>query len=105
MEQELRLLIVEDVAAEAELAVRQLKSVGLRCDWHRVETEGAFREALRDLRPELILFARPAAWAGADAEVRFTVGAADPCAVSEEELRMLREVVANLSFALQYLHK
>ena len=27
------------------------------------------------------------------------------CAVSEEELRMLREVAANLSFALQYLHK
>ena len=61
MEQELRLLIVEDVAAEAELAVRQLKSVGLRCDWHRVETERAFREALRDLRPDLILsdFALP----------------------------------------------
>jgi diguanylate cyclase (GGDEF)-like protein len=55
MEQELRLLIVEDVAAEAELAVRQLKSAGLKCDWHRVETERAFREGLRDLRPELIL--------------------------------------------------
>jgi diguanylate cyclase (GGDEF)-like protein len=61
MEQELRLLIVEDVAAEAELAVRQLKGVGLRCDWHRVETEQAFREGLRDLRPDLILsdFALP----------------------------------------------
>ena len=35
----------------------------------------------------------------------FTVTANEVCAVSEEELRMLREVAANLSFALQYLHK
>jgi diguanylate cyclase (GGDEF)-like protein len=35
----------------------------------------------------------------------FTVGSSDSCAVSEEELRMLREVAANLSFALQFLHK
>ncbi|MDB6088309.1 MAG: hypothetical protein JWN85_1093 [Gammaproteobacteria bacterium] len=61
MEQELRLLIVEDVPAEAELAVRQLQAVGLKCDWHRVETERDYCEALRDLRPDLILsdFALP----------------------------------------------
>jgi diguanylate cyclase (GGDEF)-like protein len=55
MEQELRLLILEDVAAEAELAVRQLKTAGMNCTWRRVETETAFREALRDLQPSLIL--------------------------------------------------
>jgi diguanylate cyclase (GGDEF)-like protein len=55
MEQELRLLILEDVAAEAELTVRQLKAAGLNCAWRRVETETGFREALRDLQPDLIL--------------------------------------------------
>jgi len=55
MEQELRLLILEDVAAEAELLVRQLKTAGLRCAWRRVETEAAFQEALRELQPDLII--------------------------------------------------
>ena len=55
MEQELRLLILEDVAAEAELAVRQLKTAGLNCAWRRVDSETAFQQALRDERPDLIL--------------------------------------------------
>ena len=55
MEQGLRLLILEDVAAEAELAAHQLKRAGLNCTWTRVETEEAFREALHELRPDLIL--------------------------------------------------
>jgi diguanylate cyclase (GGDEF)-like protein len=55
MEQGLRLLILEDVAAEAQLAVHQLKRAGLNCTWTRVETEDAFREALHELRPDLIL--------------------------------------------------
>jgi len=55
MEQGLRLLILEDVAAEAELAVHQLKRAGLNCTWTRVETEDAFREALHEMRPDLIL--------------------------------------------------
>lgn len=55
MEQGLRLLILEDVAAEAELAVHQLKRAGLHCTWTRVESESAFREALYELRPDLII--------------------------------------------------
>ena len=55
MGQEFRLLILEDVAAEAELAVHQLKRAGLNCTWTRVETEGAFRTALHEVRPNLIL--------------------------------------------------
>ncbi len=55
MEQGLRLLILEDVAAEAELAVHQLKRAGLQCTWIRVETERGFREALLELRPDLVL--------------------------------------------------
>ncbi len=55
MEQELRLLILEDVAAEAELAVRELETAGLDCTWQRVESETEFRSGLRELRPDLIL--------------------------------------------------
>ena len=55
MEQELRLLIIEDVAAEAELAARELKRAGLRCTWTRVETEDAARKALHELRPDIII--------------------------------------------------
>jgi diguanylate cyclase (GGDEF)-like protein len=55
MEQDLRLLIVEDVAAEAELAVYQLQRAGLQCTWTRVETEDALRTALRELRPHLVI--------------------------------------------------
>ena len=56
-----RLLIVEDVATEAEIAVRRLKKSGLSCTWQRVETESGFRQALRDFKPDLILsdFALP----------------------------------------------
>jgi diguanylate cyclase (GGDEF)-like protein len=55
MEQGLRLLILEDVTAEAELTVHQLKRAGLNCIWARVDTEEAFREALHEMRPDLIL--------------------------------------------------
>jgi diguanylate cyclase (GGDEF)-like protein len=55
MEQELRLLILEDVAAEAELTVRALEKTGLGCDWRRVESETEFRAGLRELRPDVVL--------------------------------------------------
>ena len=55
MEQELRLLILEDVAAEAELAVKALEAAGLTCDWRRVENETGFRVELRMLRPDIVL--------------------------------------------------
>jgi diguanylate cyclase (GGDEF)-like protein len=55
MEQELRLLILEDVAAEAELAVKALEQAGLNCDWRRVENETRFRVELRMLRPDIVL--------------------------------------------------
>jgi diguanylate cyclase (GGDEF)-like protein len=54
MGQQLRLLILEDVAAEAELTVRALKADGLECAWWRVENEAQFRERLRE-RPDLVL--------------------------------------------------
>ncbi|MEP7247726.1 MAG: response regulator, partial [Gammaproteobacteria bacterium] len=55
MRAELRLLIIEDTAAEAELAVWQLQAAGLRLSWKRVEREGELLEALRTWRPDLVL--------------------------------------------------
>jgi len=55
MEQALRLLILEDAAAEAELAVRALETAGLDCSWRCVESETDFRSGLRDLRPDIVL--------------------------------------------------
>ncbi len=52
---DLRVLIVEDIATDAELAVKQLERSGIGCVHHRVETEPAFRKALTDFRPHLIL--------------------------------------------------
>src|ERR1700682_577178 len=54
-ETSVRLLIVEDVATEAEIAIRRLKKSGLSCTWQRVETEPEYRQALRDFKPDLIL--------------------------------------------------
>jgi DNA-binding NarL/FixJ family response regulator len=50
----LRLLIVEDTAADAELTVHQLRAAGIECSWERVETEEGFREALLSA-PDLII--------------------------------------------------
>ncbi|HKT72203.1 MAG TPA: EAL domain-containing protein [Steroidobacteraceae bacterium] len=55
MEQELRLLLLEDTPAESELIVRHLKRAGLSCTWERVDTEAAFKRALRELQPHVIL--------------------------------------------------
>jgi diguanylate cyclase (GGDEF)-like protein len=50
----MRLLIVEDDAADAALTVRQLEVEGIHCTWTRVTTEAAFREALVST-PDLII--------------------------------------------------
>jgi diguanylate cyclase (GGDEF)-like protein len=41
-----RMLLVEDVESDAELAVRRLRTDGVQCTFKRVETEPAFLEAL-----------------------------------------------------------
>jgi diguanylate cyclase (GGDEF)-like protein len=51
----LRLLVVEDVAAEAQLAVRHLASGGIFCVPRTVADEPQFRAELRQFRPHLIL--------------------------------------------------
>ncbi|MBI3045644.1 MAG: EAL domain-containing protein [Betaproteobacteria bacterium] len=55
MEKELRILVVEDVLTDAELEIRELKRAGLHVEHQLVETEEAFRAALREFRPELII--------------------------------------------------
>ncbi len=52
---DLRVLTVEDIPTDAELAVKQLERSGIGCVHHRVDTEPAFRKALTDFRPHLIL--------------------------------------------------
>lgn len=51
----LRVLLVEDVAAEAELAVRSLTAGGLACIARTAVDEGQLRAALRQFRPHVIL--------------------------------------------------
>jgi diguanylate cyclase (GGDEF)-like protein len=55
MGKSLRLLMVEDVAVEAELALRQLRTAGLECVPKRVETEAELRAALGEFDPDIIL--------------------------------------------------
>jgi diguanylate cyclase (GGDEF)-like protein len=50
-----RVLFVEDVETDAELAVRRLRQDGVHCNYERVETEAAFVEALRERGCDLIL--------------------------------------------------
>jgi len=51
----LRILLIEDAAADAELITRELKASGLRFVLTRVETEPAFRHELAVRPPDLIL--------------------------------------------------
>jgi diguanylate cyclase (GGDEF)-like protein len=55
MREGLKILIVEDVEADAVLAVRELKRAGLVVDPRRVEREQDFRRELAEFHPEVIL--------------------------------------------------
>jgi diguanylate cyclase (GGDEF)-like protein len=50
-----RVLLVEDVEIDAELAVRRLRKDGLYCSYRRVDAEAEFLEALREHRWDIIL--------------------------------------------------
>ena len=51
----LRILIVEDVPDDAELALRELKRAGIAFDARRVETAAEYRRELKEFKPQLIL--------------------------------------------------
>ncbi|MGQ0750729.1 MAG: PAS domain-containing protein, partial [Betaproteobacteria bacterium] len=55
MADEIRLLIVEDVAIDAELALRELRRNGLACNALRVETEDRYVRALEEFAPQVVL--------------------------------------------------
>jgi diguanylate cyclase (GGDEF)-like protein len=50
-----RVLLTEDVAADAELELRELKRAGLRVSHRTVDTEESFAAALREFAPDVIL--------------------------------------------------
>src|ERR1700716_4746994 len=51
----LRVLLVEDVAADAELELREIKRAGLRVSHRIVDSEKDFLRALREFAPDVIL--------------------------------------------------
>ncbi len=51
----LRILIVEDVPSDAELAERELRKDGLLFTSVRVDTKEGFLKALEEFRPDLII--------------------------------------------------
>jgi PAS domain S-box-containing protein len=51
----LRVLIVEDRAEDAELTTRELRRAELNCETIRVDSADAFRRALVDFRPDIVL--------------------------------------------------
>lgn len=53
--QPVRLILVEDMPMEAEVAFRQLETGGFTCDWKRVDSEAVLRRALEEHKPDLIL--------------------------------------------------
>jgi diguanylate cyclase (GGDEF)-like protein/PAS domain S-box-containing protein len=55
MEAPIRIVLAEDVTTDAELEVRQLRRAGLAVDYRVVDTQEAFRAALEDHRPDVIL--------------------------------------------------
>jgi PAS domain S-box-containing protein/diguanylate cyclase (GGDEF)-like protein len=55
MSQQCRILIVEDVATDAELALKELKRAGIRCGARRVETAVDYRRELEEFQPHVIL--------------------------------------------------
>ena len=50
-----RILLVEDVPADAELAERELRRAQLDFELHRVDSREDFAQALRDFKPDLVL--------------------------------------------------
>ncbi len=55
MTESLRVLLVEDEPADAELVVRELRRAGLSFDARRVESEAALLESLESFAPDVVL--------------------------------------------------
>jgi len=55
MSQQFRILLVEDVASDAELMLKELKRAGIGCDARRVETAVEYQRELEEFQPHVIL--------------------------------------------------
>jgi len=55
LSQVLRVLVVEDRTEDAELAIRELRRAELNCETRRVDKADAFRRALGEFRPDIVL--------------------------------------------------
>jgi diguanylate cyclase (GGDEF)-like protein/PAS domain S-box-containing protein len=55
MAEPFKILLVEDVERDAELAFRELKRAGLVFQSRRVETESGFRHELKEFKPDIIV--------------------------------------------------
>ncbi|MBK9091066.1 MAG: EAL domain-containing protein [Holophagales bacterium] len=51
----LRILVLEDVASDAELEIRELRQAGILGEWLRVETEAEFRATLDEFTPNVVI--------------------------------------------------
>jgi PAS domain S-box-containing protein/diguanylate cyclase (GGDEF)-like protein len=52
---QVRVILVEDMPMEAEIAIRQLEAGGLTCNWKRVDSEDVLRREILATKPDLIL--------------------------------------------------
>ena len=50
-----RVLVLEDMPSDAELAVQTLRRAGMTFDWQRVDTEADFKRALVAFQPTIVL--------------------------------------------------
>jgi CheY-like chemotaxis protein len=55
MSEKIRLLLIEDNAADAELVVRAMKRAGISCDSRTVDNPVAFREEMSNFKPHVIV--------------------------------------------------
>src|SRR6266849_9746178 len=55
MTEQLRILVAEDMATDAELVLMELARAGLRVDHRVVDSEKSFVDALREFKPDVIL--------------------------------------------------
>ncbi|MEM4196053.1 MAG: histidine kinase dimerization/phosphoacceptor domain -containing protein, partial [Methanothermobacter sp.] len=55
MSEKVKVLILEDVPLDAELAIRELKRYGIEFDHLTVDSEDSFRRALEEFKPDIIL--------------------------------------------------
>ena len=53
--EQIRVLVVEDVATDAEIEIRELKRAGMRVEHRLVDKKGAFLSALKEFAPDVII--------------------------------------------------